>query len=601
MSLSDKTGAEQFVKTLSDTMGSVHIIASDGTLSYISERLSAESGEIRYTNVSEIIGSNYSASSRVKSLGFELYSAILEPNPNGLCIDVVYCDVYNFAAVAKKAESDIEALVEAIDVGGISLLRAAAKNWQRVLGIATRVQRKRFLDELQKHSDISEKMRLLHASEIFTYTAEYDASISRRLSLIQSSSPQESAKPEETFSTDLQENATLPGSVDIVFRSKDHSKTIQYEEKRFNGKSLRYGDNPEQASRLYVPAQETVSDSNTSSTVMKSMFADMEVVKEGKVCSRSNIIDIDSALGVFSKVGTDNCAVVLKHGNPCGAARAATIEEAVHNAWHADKIASFGGVLVMNEPLMKLGLAEALAEHFFDAIVAPDFDEGVLAIFAKKKNLSLYTLPQLKYSDSEGNRAHVRTLSDGSLLLQEEYKTTGYAEGKWTLAEYTGKRGEISIERAPSAAEILDMEFGWYVQAATMSNSVLFVKDGCTVGIAAGEQDRVGAAQLARNKAYRNAIIRSAFEEYKKDYTVLTESERREIDAGVENSHGNLNGAVMVSDGFFPFRDGVDVGLKEKVGAVLQPGGSIRDHEVIKACNEYGATMMFTHQRGFKH
>jgi phosphoribosylaminoimidazolecarboxamide formyltransferase/IMP cyclohydrolase len=195
-----------------------------------------------------------------------------------------------------------------------------------------------------------------------------------------------------------------------------------------------------------------------------------------------------------------------------------------------------------------------------------------------------------------------KSLIDGAVIAQLSYVPQVRAKADLKLAETVYKGETYKIERAPTEREYEDLVFGWLVEVGVTSNSVLFAKDLVTVGIGTGEQDRVGVAEIARDKAYRKLADRLAFERHGEIYNKLTdEAQRREIDAEVTAQRGGLVGAVMVSDAFFPFRDGVDVGLREGVTAVVQPGGALRDHEVIEACNEAGATMVFTGQRSFKH
>jgi phosphoribosylaminoimidazolecarboxamide formyltransferase/IMP cyclohydrolase len=194
-----------------------------------------------------------------------------------------------------------------------------------------------------------------------------------------------------------------------------------------------------------------------------------------------------------------------------------------------------------------------------------------------------------------------KSLIDGSVIAQFSYKPETWSADDLLPATTTRKGETYRVERQPTETEIEDMLFGWWVEAGVTSNSVLYAKDGVTVGIGAGGQDRVGVAVLARDRAYRNLAESLAYQRHATSYRFLEPEQQAPIDAEVQETNGGLEGAVMVSDAFFPFRDGVDVGLSEGVTAIIQPGGSIRDYQVIEAVNEYGATMVFTGQRSFKH
>jgi len=292
----------------------------------------------------------------------------------------------------------------------------------------------------------------------------------------------------------------------------------------------------------------------------------------------------------------------MKHNNPAGVAIGETLAEAYVRADLADHLAAFGGCVALNRPVDK-ATAEAIAERYAEVVVAPEYEAGAVEILAQRRNLRILRIGNMARL-TEFAPARVidfKSLIDGGLIAQISFTPRTRTAEDLILAEATHKGTTYRIAREPTAREIEDMLFGWRVEVGVTSNSVLYAKDLVTVGIGAGEQDRVGAAEIARNKAYRNLAERLAYERHGTTYRFLDEEQRVEIDADVQAVHGGLKGAVMVSDAFFPFRDGVDVGLREGVTAVIQPGGSIRDYESIEACNEVGATMVFTGQRSFKH
>jgi phosphoribosylaminoimidazolecarboxamide formyltransferase/IMP cyclohydrolase len=269
----------------------------------------------------------------------------------------------------------------------------------------------------------------------------------------------------------------------------------------------------------------------------------------------------------------------------------------------ADRVAAFGGCICLNQPVDK-ATAEAISEQYAEVVVAPDFEDGVMDIFAKKKNLRVIRVSNIgRLQTFVGERVvEFKSLIDGGIIAQWSFVPKARSKDDLTLAECEYRGKTFRIERTPTEREYGDLLFGWLVESGITSNSVIYVKDEVTVGIGTGEQDRVGVAEIARDKAYRKLADRYCYETLEVPYNELTdEAKKREIDDRVAQEKGGLMGAAMVSDAFFPFRDGVDVGLREGVSAVIQPGGSLNDYQSIEACNEAGATMVYTGQRSFKH
>jgi phosphoribosylaminoimidazolecarboxamide formyltransferase/IMP cyclohydrolase len=293
----------------------------------------------------------------------------------------------------------------------------------------------------------------------------------------------------------------------------------------------------------------------------------------------------------------------MKHNNPCGVAQAEDLEAAYVRADRADRIAAFGGCIALNRPVDR-ATAEAIVSRYAEVVVAPDYEPGVMEIFATRKNLRVLRIRNMeRLQDFIGfSCLDFKGLMDGGIVVQTSYepRIRGREDLMPAVCTYDGK--EYRVEREPTDEQIQDMLFGWWVELGISSNSVIYVKDGVTVGIGTGEQDRVGVAEIARDKAYRKMADLICFDEQGVPiHELKDEKAREEIEARVRKVRGGLEGAVMVSDAFFPFRDGVEVGLREGVTAVIQPGGSERDFESIEACNEFGATMVFTGQRCFKH
>jgi phosphoribosylaminoimidazolecarboxamide formyltransferase/IMP cyclohydrolase len=269
----------------------------------------------------------------------------------------------------------------------------------------------------------------------------------------------------------------------------------------------------------------------------------------------------------------------------------------------ADRVAAFGGCIALNRAVDR-ATAESICRQYSEVVVAPEFESGVMEVFARKKNLRVVRIGNIERLQTfVGQRCvEFKSLIDGGIIAQWSFVPTVKTAEDLKIAEceYQGKT--YRIQRAPTDKEIDDLLFGWLVESGITSNSVIYVKDNVTVGIGTGEQDRVGVAEIARDKAYRKLADRYCFEEHGTAYNALSDPDKMAgIDARVAREKGGLIGAAMVSDAFFPFRDGVDVGLRQGVTAVVQPGGSNNDYQAIEACNESGATMVFTGQRSFKH
>jgi phosphoribosylaminoimidazolecarboxamide formyltransferase / IMP cyclohydrolase len=400
----------------------------------------------------------------------------------------------------------------------------------------------------------------------------------------------------------------FPDRMEISFIGPDGRQTLAYEKVSWviggEEKGLRYGENPGQQAALYRLAAGSLVLGNVS-TIRPGRYlaSNAELLQSGKHPGKINITDVDSALGILRHLVDRPCAVIVKHNNPCGAARAATLAEAYRRAHLADRLAAFGGAIALNREV-DLATAELIVETYAEVVAAPEFAPGVMDLFSRWKNLRVMRIADMARLAGYAGETFVdfKSLVDGGLVLQTSFvpNTRSPADFLPAVASFKGK--EYRAAREPTAAEYEDLLFGWLVETGITSNSVIYVKDGATVGIGTGEQDRVGVAEIARDKAYRKLADRISFDAFKTPYASLAKSEAKaEIDREVARAKGGIAGSVMISDGFFPFRDGVDVGLSEGVTAVAQPGGSDRDFESIEAVNEAGAAMVFTGQRCFKH
>jgi len=380
-------------------------------------------------------------------------------------------------------------------------------------------------------------------------------------------------------------------------------------------KGLRYGENPGQEAALYelVDGNLVLGECRfiQPGFGLVSSITEAEMLQAGKHPGKTNLTDLDNGLNILRYLDTRPAAVILKHNNPCGAAHGTSLAEAYDRANMADRIAAFGGCVVFNQPVDK-ATAELVAENYLEVVAAPDYEAGTVDILKRRANLRIVQVSRMdRLIDYRKQRfLEFKSLMDGGILVQQSPLNVILNIKDFKPAETTYEGKKYKIKRPPTEKELNDLLFGWSIEQGVTSNSVLYVKDECTVGIGTGEQDRVGVAEIAVFKAYTKYADRFCFDKhgipYKDLELAIARGERdqafkKEIDAATQEAKGGLIGSTMVSDAFFPFRDGVDVGLKEGVTAVVQPGGSMRDFEVIEACNEAGATMVFTGQRAFKH
>jgi len=382
-------------------------------------------------------------------------------------------------------------------------------------------------------------------------------------------------------------------------------------------KGLRYGENPDQQAAMYQLVSGNLMLAGVKfiepGNGLVSTITEEQMVQAGKHPGKTNFTDLDNALNILKYLMDRPAAAIMKHNNPCGAAYGKTVAEAYDRANMADRIAAFGGCLVVNRPMDKQ-TAEMANMNYLEVVAAPDYEEGAIAVLSKRKNLRIVRLEKInelaKYRDM--SVVEFKALIDGGLIVQQSQKNAIRKKADFQEAKTLYKGREYKIERKPTDQEYDDMLFGWNVEQGITSNSVIYVKDGVTVGIGTGEQDRVGVAEIAIYKAYTKYADALCFKKYGIPYKTFEleagqgkrdKGALKEIDEQARKDKGGLIGSTMVSDAFFPFRDGVDVGIKEGIVAIVQPGGSDRDFDVITACNEANpkVTMVFTGQRVFKH
>jgi phosphoribosylaminoimidazolecarboxamide formyltransferase/IMP cyclohydrolase len=400
----------------------------------------------------------------------------------------------------------------------------------------------------------------------------------------------------------------FPPVMEISFMEDGKRQTLVYEKVSWTiegvQKGLRYGENPGQEAALFRLANGNLMLGETEIIQPGQYLAsDIELLQSGKHPGKTNITDADNALNILRYFSDQPTVVIVKHNNPCGVARCVSLSDAYQKAYMADRIAAFGGCIAVNRPIDK-ATAKGISNQYAEVVVAPDFEEGTLEILGKRKNLRVIRIRNIERLQTFVGQRYVdfKSLIDGGLIVQWSFVPQARTREDLLPATCDYKGKTYIIEREPTPAEYDDMLFGWLVEAGVTSNSVIYVKDGVTVGIGTGEQDRVGVAEIARDKAYKKRADRYCFEAFGMPYNLLTDTDKQqEIDERVAKEKGGLIGATMVSDAFFPFRDGIDIGLNEGVTAVIQPGGSINDYQSIEACNEVGATMVYTGQRSFRH
>jgi phosphoribosylaminoimidazolecarboxamide formyltransferase/IMP cyclohydrolase len=380
---------------------------------------------------------------------------------------------------------------------------------------------------------------------------------------------------------------------------------------------LRYGENPGQEAALYelVGGNLTLGGCHflDPGNGLTSAIDEAAMLQAGKHPGKTNLTDLDNGLNIIKYLQARPAAVILKHNNPCGAAWAGSLAEAYDRANLADRIAAFGGAAVFNRPLDKT-TAELISRNYLEVVAAPDFEAGALDILKKARDLRIIKVPNFGKLQ---HLVHARTvefkaLIDGGLIVQQSPLNAILKREDFKPAVAMHQGQEYRCRRQPSEREYDDLLFGWWVEQGITSNSVIFVKDGCTVGIGTGEQDRVGVAEIAVFKAYTKYADTLCFKQFGMPYKQLEleilqakrdAADQVVIDMATQEARGGLGGAVMISDAFFPFRDGVDVGIRQGITAVAHAGGSVRDYEVIEACNEAEppVAMVFTGQRCFKH
>ena len=518
LSVSDKSGLVEFARGL-EARG-VSLISTGGT----AKRLSEEG--LKVTNISEVTGYPEMMDGRVKTLHPAIHGGILARRhraddlaaiaAQGIQpIDLVVVNLYPFGKAADNPDTPFDALVEEIDIGGPSLLRAAAKNFRDVLVVVDPSDYSKVLAELARESGPSLEFRLGLMKKTFMHTAQYDGMI-----------------------------AMTMGNVDV---DRGEMRRRPMPKRHPQPKDLRYGENPHQKA-AWVP--------------FPSEGGRDWKVHQGKELSYTNLLDLDAALRIALEF-SEPAAVVIKHTNPCGVATGATSEEAYVRARDADALSAFGGIVGLNRQI-DAATAKALTSTFIEAVIAPALDEEARAILAGKQNLRVITTEFSKVFEPVMGEplSEMRSFLGGMLMQEPDRVVEAHIPWPPSLPDTI----RVVTKREPTLQEWTALRFAWRVCAHVKSNTIVFTGTDRTMAVGAGQMSRVDAVNVAVMKAA-----------------------------------GKLAGSVAASDAFFPFRDGLDQVAKAGATAVVQPGGSVRDAEVIAAADEHGIAMVFTGRRHFRH
>jgi phosphoribosylaminoimidazolecarboxamide formyltransferase / IMP cyclohydrolase len=510
LSVSDKTGLLPLAEALH--AAGIELLSTGGTA-----RALRDAG-IAVRDVSDVTGFPEIMDGRVKTLHPMVHGGLLGRSgideavmaEHGIApIDLLVLNLYPFEAVAADPASDFDMLIENIDIGGPAMLRAAAKNFERVVVATDPAQYAALLEELQAHGGLSRQSRFALAVAAFNRVAQYDAAIGNILSSLQADGSR------------------------ALFPAQHNGTFVKVMD-------LRYGENPHQQGAFYRDLQPQPGTLATFSQL------------QGKELSFNNLADADAAWECVRQFERPTC-VIVKHANPCGVAEADTAGAAYELAYATDPTSAFGGIIAFNGRLDAATAKTILDRQFVEVLIAPDYDDEVLAIAKKKANVRL-----LRIAPGDGRNAiDIRRVGSGLLLQTADAR------------EVTRDELKIVTRRAPTAAELDDLLFAWRTAKYVKSNAIVYARERRTIGVGAGQMSRVISAKIAGLKADEAGLL--------------------------------VTGSVMASDAFFPFRDGIDAAAAAGIVAVIQPGGSMRDAEVIAAADEHDMAMVFTGVRHFRH
>ncbi len=510
VSVSDKSGVLEFCQALASMQ--VEILSTGGTAKLLTDNGIDVIEVSAYTGFPEIMDG------RVKTLHPRIHGGLLGRagiddavmQEHGItAIDLVVVNLYPFEKTIAKQDCTLEEAIENIDIGGPSMLRAAAKNHARVGVVVDAADYESVLSELKEKKALSDKTRFRLAQKAFAHTANYDANVSNYLGSLVND-----------------QHEVFP----VTF-------TTQFLKKQ----DLRYGENPHQKAAFYTEPSPAIGSVGGAQQ------------HQGKALSYNNIADTDAALTCVQAF-TDTACVIVKHANPCGVATGRSVKEAYERAYATDPTSAFGGIIAFNCTLDAETARLIIGQQFVEVIIAPTVSDEALKVLKDKK--SIRVLACGKQADMTARMNFKRV--GGGLLLQDNDR------GVITKSDL-----KIVSQRQPDEREISDMLFAWRVVKHVKSNAIVYVKDNQTIGVGAGQMSRIYSARIAAIKAADENLP--------------------------------VKGTVMASDAFFPFRDGIDAAAGVGVRAIIQPGGSVRDDEVIAAANEHDIAMVFTSMRHFLH
>jgi phosphoribosylaminoimidazolecarboxamide formyltransferase/IMP cyclohydrolase len=542
LSVSDKSGIVDLGRGLAAR--GFDLVSTGGTARTLSE------AGLRVTNVSEVTGFPEMMDGRVKTLHPALHAGILarRDHPDDLrelekhslgLVDVVVVNLYPFVKAAANASTPFETLVEEIDIGGPSMVRAAAKNFQGVLVVVDPGDYEALLKAIDAGPTLAFRFDLMRKA--MAHTAAYDTAIAGTLAGI-------------TLSGDRFER---PGGGGLGKTSgasgTGMADTVDLRLAKI--RDLRYGENPHQRAAWYRPASLVGQDVSPAGAAGLGAAS----ILQGKELSYTNLLDLDAAARIALEFD-EPAAVVIKHTNPCGVATGDSAAHAYVRAREADSQSAFGGIVALNRPLDKT-VAETIISTFIEAVVAPGIEPGAREILARKQNMRVVIA---NFDALREGGVEYRTIL-GAMLAQER-DFVGEARHPWSSAPEVLR---VVTKRQPTAEELEALRFAWRVCAHVKSNTVIFTDAKRTLAIGAGQMSRVDAVNVALMKA--------------------------------QQSGAKLAGSAAASDAFFPFRDGLDAVASAGATAVVQPGGSVRDPEVIAAADEHNLTMVFTGRRHFRH
>ncbi|MFQ6103689.1 MAG: bifunctional phosphoribosylaminoimidazolecarboxamide formyltransferase/IMP cyclohydrolase [Candidatus Glassbacteria bacterium] len=515
LSVSKKDGIVEFARGLCDL--GIELVATEGT-----RELLNESG-IHCKTVEEFTSLPSMMGGRVKTLHPGILGGVLARRDVESDLedakkhkiqffDLVVVNLYPFQETILKTPDDLDKAIEQIDIGGPTMVRAAAKNYKHVAVIVDPQNYDVILEELKKNNrTLAQDRRLELATEAFRHVSMYDAIIARYLKGFQ-----------------VEEDASFPVEVVIPL---------------IKSKELRYGENPHQKAAFY------------RDPIPRGGWTSRFTQLWGKELSTNNILDSESAWRLMSELQGVSC-VIVKHNNPCGVGLGSKLKEAYSNALKTDPVSAFGGIVAVSESLDE-ETALLMSKHFFEVIMAPEYEDSALELLEKKKNLRILKIEIPDRKPPGPGCWEIKSVEDGAILQERD------------LGEIDLDDAKIVTEAKPTDSQLRALGFAWTVAKHVKSNAIVLACETGTIGIGAGQMSRVDSVWISVEKARRAKL--------------------------------STEGAVLASDAFFPFRDGIDEAATAGIGAIIQPGGSIRDREVIEAANERGISMIFTSIRHFRH